>query len=125
MITVSACDGSGVKASLVVKDDMLPKLLLPKGLSMIAKEAYAGDTSVSYIDFTEVTAPADISIGAKAFAGCTGLVKIVVPEGITIAPDAFEGCAELVMYGMGEESARLAREFGVGYVAIISNDSSN
>ena len=74
-------------------------LSLPVDLTMIEEEAFMDDASI-----TSVTIPAGTqAIGARAFAGCTGLAQVVIEAGasLTIEPGAFEGCTSLAQLVVG------------------------
>jgi len=69
---------------------------IPRGVTSIAANAYAGST------FLSVTIPDSVtSIGAGAFSGCTGLTTITIPNSvISIGDNAFSGCTSLTSVSM-------------------------
>lgn len=72
-------------------DDVLH---IPALLTEISEEAFAGVGAAHIVIPSSV-----ISIGARAFAGCSGLTRIDIPSSVTsIAPDAFSGSSSAVIY---------------------------
>ncbi|MCR4884130.1 MAG: leucine-rich repeat protein [Clostridiales bacterium] len=66
---------------------------LPAALSVIEANAFEGDTYISVVDAHNCT-----SIGAEAFKGCTGLVKIRVEQNCVIHVSAFDDCGTVYVY---------------------------
>ncbi len=62
---------------------------LPSGVTVIAEELFAGDTSL-----TAFKIPSKVAVISKrAFAGCTALTAVDLPASVTeISKDAFDGC---------------------------------
>ena len=71
----------------------LSLLQLPTSLTEIEEEAFAG------LPCQAVIVPKGcVTIGDRAFAGCTELLYIFLPDSVTdISADAFEGCDKLVL----------------------------
>ncbi len=66
--------------------------VLPKGTLRVAESAFEGtDVSVVYIP------DGCLSIGARAFRGCTGLLRIRIPADCTLEEDVFDGCGDVVI----------------------------
>jgi len=74
------------------------EFMLPADLTIIAEEAFYGDTSLTgTVEIPEGV----IEIGARAFGGCTNIQQIILPPSVVeIAQEAFQGCenAEFVVY---------------------------
>ena len=68
------------------------EIVVPEGVEIIAKRAFAGD-----VDITDITLPSTLKeLGEEAFEGCSGLTKIEIPEGIEVIPKrAFANCESL------------------------------
>ena len=87
-VTATAADYGTVTASLELECLADKVYILPAALTVIADEAFAG-TPLQCV----VIPDGVISIGANAFAGCTGLYKAVIPEDVAFIDDtAFAGC---------------------------------
>ena len=84
--TVTGSSGNGY--SIVI-----PETYNGKKVTSIADNAFAGNTAIE-----EVSLPSGLkSIGAGAFAGCTGLnTHVLIPDGVTtIGNGAFKNCSNL------------------------------
>ena len=59
------------------------------------------------------------SIGENAFAGCTGLARLMIPKSVSlIGSDAFERCRELTLHGdKGSAAERYAKQTGINFEA--------
>ena len=91
---------SGEKASysaatLKMGIDPAPKVVLSSTAKAIPGGFYAGDTTLTKIDATILNAKI-VSIGDRAFEGCTKVAEITIPSTIkNIGEYAFKGCAEV------------------------------
>ena len=120
-IVVSNADGSvTATCAVVVRSVFVPMdtadFVLPAALTEIDVEAFTG------LPMQVVACPEGlIAIGARAFAGCTGLRQIYIPQGVeSIEDDAFDGCsAALKIYGYaGSEAERIADLNGFDFMEI-------
>ena len=72
---------------------MIQKIILPDTLEYIGSHAFAGCSSVGYIDIPDGV----MFIGDHAFACCESLVDIDIPQGVTeIKKGTYMGCHNLV-----------------------------
>lgn len=69
------------------------EVVVPEGVEIISKRAFAGD-----VDITAIILPSSLKeIGEGAFEGCTGIFQIEIPEGVFVIPKrAFAECDSLV-----------------------------
>ncbi len=68
-------------------------LVLPEGLTKVVAHAFEGESSIR-----EVILPSTCkSIGANAFAGCTGLKTIQMSSSVKVAEGAFDDCPNLTI----------------------------
>ena len=99
---------------LLGKQPVAKVFALPRNLTEIEAEAFAGDTAIS-----NVSVPSGVSrIGARAFAGCTNLSRIYIPSSVeTIDPSVFEGITELTVVSNSENSAAasIAGQYGFDF----------
>lgn len=88
--------------------------LLPKNLTHLQASAFEGASFIRIVRFQDDKLQ---SIASRAFAGCSGLVRIDLPASVTdIAPDAFEGCSQLVIYcPAGSVAEQFALSHGIPY----------
>lgn len=86
-------------------------ITIPGALLTIEDEAFSG-VPVNIIDLRGANVR---TIGQKAFAGCTGLMKIYIPGSVTsIAGNAFEGCIGFVICcDEGSAADTFARDHGI------------
>lgn len=95
-ITVTAMDGSGTSATwrIVVLDPAkVKKFTLPDNLRIIDAEAFM-NVPMEYL----VINNGCTTIGAQAFANCSGLLIAEIPASVTsIAANAFNGCSDLTI----------------------------
>jgi hypothetical protein len=76
---------------LVVGDTDLADLALPAGLAAVPPYAFSGATGLVSVAFGDAA-----SIGAGAFANCTGLAEVSIPDDIaSVGANAFSGCTGL------------------------------
>ena len=83
----------------VYRDKPLPSnpatITIPVALRTIEDEAFFG-IPVNVVDLRGANVK---TIGQKAFAECTGLLRIYIPQSVTsIADNAFDGCTGFVIY---------------------------
>ncbi|MBQ9306930.1 MAG: leucine-rich repeat protein, partial [Clostridia bacterium] len=112
-IQATVSDGSGVVASILVRDDDLKCLQLPAALSTVEDEAWYGNVALQ-----SVSAAKAVTIGHDAFKDCSGLLKMDLPAGSTFQSDAFDGCSNVVLYVHDASAAEQARSAGVAYVIV-------
>lgn len=89
--------------------------ILPEDIQAIEEAAFAGCT------FDSILCPDNItSIGAKAFANCADLHKVVIcAEDTDIAPTAFSGCTDLLIVApLNSTACEFALEEGYEFRAI-------
>ena len=89
-------------------------LILPAELRYIEEEAFSA-TAVKVVNCSEGI----ISIGPRAFADCTSLVRIYIPESCeSISETAFVGCSDtLIICGkVGSEAEKFANRNGYAFV---------
>ena len=97
--------------TLIVAEDMTT-MTLPKALSAIGEEAFAGDGAVERVVMPEGA----VSIGARAFAEMTSLMQVIIPASVTvIAEDAFSGTNALIICPAGSAAQRFAEAKGLDY----------
>ena len=89
--------------------------MVPRSVSIIADSAFEGCSFDSF----EVAAGTTM-IGARAFANCTSLRKIVIhAKNVTIADDAFAGCTDLLIVAhKGSTAHQFAKEHGLEFRAL-------
>lgn len=88
--------GSGVFQNTGL-NRIVPALTLPEDLTAIEAEAFAG-TPITGVSLTDIWG--DVTIGNRAFAGCTQLRVVIFSSGsLEIPVDAFEGCSDLILAG--------------------------
>ncbi len=103
--TTTAATTDNIDGKTIVPDqtEWIWTFSLPEGVTSIHENAFSG------IAATHVYLPDSCrSIGVRAFADCSGLVRIRVPWRITydqIAPDAFSGVDHVVLVGMKNSGA--------------------
>lgn len=69
------------------------RVVVPKGITMIAEEAFAGNETIDKVILPESL----VEIGAEAFRGCLLMQTINLPEGLRkIGEGAFEDCVKLL-----------------------------
>lgn len=94
-----------------------PDFILPNGVTTIEAEAFYG-ASPRFVWLPENTE----TIGASAFASCSGLQYVYIPYGCeSIAADAFpEGTTILGLSGYGEETtaAKYAKDNGYAFIEL-------
>ena len=82
-------------------------ITIGEGITTIADEAFAGTSQVNYYSNVQtVSLPSTLeSIGANAFAYCTGLT-IAIPSGVTISSSAFYqvGCVAASLQDAGDNA---------------------
>lgn len=109
-------DRSDYTGTIVPITPVAPVLFsLPASTASIEAEAFAG------IACTDLVLPDGlVSIGARAFADCAGLLNVYLPASLNdIADDAFEGCSDQVTFICPEGSAaqQYAQEHGFSFAA--------
>lgn len=106
----------------VYRDRPLPSnpstITIPGALQTIEDEAFYG-IPVNVVDLRDANVK---TIGQKAFAGCTGLLRIYIPQSVTlIADNAFDGCSGFVVYcAEGSTADTWAKAHGIP--ALYGND---
>ena len=91
-ITADSDTTDPVYMTVIVRNAFI--LQLPAGLQRIEPEAFAG--SACEVVIIPDGCP---SIGAKAFANCTRLIRIILPSrDVQIAGDAFEGSDNVTFF---------------------------
>lgn len=76
---------------LVVGGTDLAALAIPAGVAAIRPYAFSGATGIVSVAFGDAA-----SIGAGAFANCTGLAEVSIPDDIaSVGANAFSGCTGL------------------------------
>lgn len=90
----------------------LQKLVLPSGLTEIQSEAFLNGAA-EYV----VLPDGCETIGSRAFAACTNLVKVYMPDSVTsIASDAFTGCGNITFLCESDNAAAAyAKAAGLDY----------
>ena len=90
--------------------------VLPKGITTIEADTFAGDISLR-----DVTIPEGVSaIGERAFADCAGLKRVVIPDTVCdIAEDAFAGVSGPMLFRLtaGSAPVRYALSHGIDFQA--------
>ena len=67
------------------------RIVLPAGTTGIEAEVFMNNTAIQ-----EVVVPSGCAyIGSRAFAGCSGLMRIYLPDSAVVESDAFEGCTQV------------------------------
>ena len=61
----------------------LSKITVPTSVTKIGREAFANSTKLTSVHFETATGESALTIGARAFSGCTMLEKIVLPARMT------------------------------------------
>lgn len=106
----------------VYRDRPLPSnpstIIIPGSLQTIGDEAFFG-VPINVVDLRGANVK---TIGQKAFAECTGLIRIYIPQPVSsIADNAFDGCAGFVIYCTEGSTADVwARAHGIP--ALYDND---
>ena len=110
----SVCEAVLQAQSVVPMVETPPMLALPKLLTAIEEEAFAGDT------FVCVVLPDGCQrIEAGAFRGCTQLQYIEIPASVTAISDtAFEGCSDqlIVITTAGSAAEAFAQKHEISCV---------
>ena len=78
----------------VFPDFGTPTFVLPAGTTGIGEEAFSGITA-GVVDIPDTC----LSIGDRAFRGCTGLTQIRIPADCALGQDVFDGCARVLVFG--------------------------
>ncbi|MCD8208102.1 MAG: leucine-rich repeat domain-containing protein, partial [Bacteroidales bacterium] len=72
------------------------EVAIPSTVESIMYRAFYGNSGVTKISFAGNTAAEGLTMGAEAFANCTGLTEFDLPEGLTeISSGLFSGCTNL------------------------------
>ncbi len=96
---------------LVVRENAGLTALFRASMKSIEEEAFLNDASLTRIIFEE---GCTLSIGPRAFAGCTGVDLVYIPAGMTeIADDAFDGCDAIMLCAENSAAHRYALEHGM------------
>ena len=75
---------------------------VPAGVRKIGAGAFAGNTNITGIDFSDSSVE---KIDEGAFKGCTGLTELTIPASIkTIGDSAFENCVNLKEINFADET---------------------
>ncbi|MBQ8201305.1 MAG: leucine-rich repeat protein [Clostridia bacterium] len=92
-------------------------VLLPSEMTVIEAQAFINDTSLG----GKLTIPEGVTtIGAEAFAGCTGLTEVVIPDSVTaIEAGAFSGCTGLSGVIVLPENCRIEADSFLGCAGLI------
>lgn len=88
------------------KDSSLESFVIPDGVTVIGKDAFAGSYAL-----TTVTIPEGVTeIGESAFKDCTSLSEIILPESLEMIGDyAFYGCTGLIEITVPENVTEIGR----------------
>lgn len=88
--------GSSGPSSRAVTGGVENTITLPKGITSIGNNAFAG-TAATTVDLSTITAAGFTAIGENVFKGMTNLETVKLPSGVTsIGNNAFQGDAKLV-----------------------------
>ncbi len=118
-------------------ESLLDGIIIPTCVSKIGNDAFASSKnlrSVEFIDPTAVDAVPELTIGKRAFGGCTALVSIELPARLTsielskyftdasgnislVGDDAFAGCTSLTAITVASGSASYGITDGMIYSA--------
>jgi hypothetical protein len=76
--------------NLYLNGTLVTTLTIPDGITEIKNLTFLGCSSITSIDFNQVT-----TIGSASFKGCHGLTSVTLPEGVTSLKNAFPYCTQL------------------------------
>ena len=76
--------------NLYLNGTLVTTLTIPDGITEIKNLPFLGCSSITSIDFNQVT-----TIGSASFKGCHGLTSVTLPEGVTSLLNAFPYCTQL------------------------------
>lgn len=76
--------------NLYLNGTLVTTLTIPDGITEIKNLTFFGCSSITSIDFNQVT-----TIGSASFKGCHGLTSVTLPEGVTSLKNAFPYCTQL------------------------------
>lgn len=89
--------------------------VLPRELSVIGEEAFAGNIQLQGVHAAEGSDLSEIRGGA--FRNCVNLIEVELPESVySIASDAFEGCSNLFLIVSNDYCAEFAEAHGIPYI---------
>lgn len=111
LITARSGSVSDTLPVLVIRESTGLTAQIPASVKAIESEAFLNDTGLSRIIFDE---DCTLSIGSRAFAGCSGVDLVYIPAGVTeIADDAFDGCGAVMLCPEGSAAQRYAEKHGM------------
>ena len=91
--------------NLYLNGTLVTTLTIPDGITEIKNLTFLGCSSITSIDFNQVT-----TIGSASFKGCHGLTSVTLPEGVTSLQNAFPYCTQLQSISIPASLTSLARQ---------------
>ena len=91
--------------NLYLNGTLVTTLTIPDGITEIKNLTFLGCSSITSIDFNQVT-----TIGSASFKGCHGLTSVTLPEGVTSLKNAFPYCTQLQSISIPASLTSLARQ---------------
>ena len=91
--------------NLYLNGTLVTTLTIPDGITEIKNLTFLGCSSITSIDFNQVT-----TIGSASFKGCHGLTSVTLPEGVTSLKNAFPYCTQLLSISIPASLTSLASQ---------------